>query len=77
MPDRASRISSRQVQQVWASASNRAEVVGATNEQIVRDVLVRLGVEHTGDLTDFDKAIRLVEDWEPNMTDAEFEGGAK
>ena len=71
------RISPRQAQQVWAAAANRAEVVGATNEQIVRDVLVRLGVEHTGDLTDFDKAIRLVEDWEPNMTDAEFEGGAK
>ena len=71
------KISSKEKQNIWAVASNRAEEVGATNEQIVRDVLVRMGVERTGDLTDYEKAMRLVESWEPNMTDAEFEGGAK
>ena len=71
------RISPKEKQNIWAAAYTRAEEVGATNEQVVRDVLVRLGVEHTGDVTDYAEAMRLVESWEPDMTDAEFEGGAK
>ena len=63
----AQTISPKEKQNIWAAASHRAEEVGATNEQIVRDVLVRMGVEHTGDVPDYVEAMRLVESWEPDM----------
>ena len=53
---RLRQISPEQKKSIWAASIDyRADEVGATKEQIVRDVLVRLGVEHTGDVPDYEK----------------------
>lgn len=68
--DDSRKISEKQGKLLWFRASEKAreyEAGGVNREEVVRDVLRALGVEHTTDLSAgaFDNALNLVVQWEP------------
>ena len=67
-------ITTAQKQELWKIALKQAEEVGATREQIMRDVLVFLGKEKTEEITDYDQAVKLIEQWDPELKVGEESG---
>jgi len=73
-PPKAGKITDKQMKLVWFRAAEKAKEFGegVTREDVVRDVLRAVGVEHTQGIpaASFDHALKLLTEWEPGKSDA-------
>lgn len=62
-------ITKAQQQQLWKRAVDQATQTGATDEVIMRDVLVFLKLQATAEIpaSDFERVARLIDQWDPEL----------
>ncbi|MGH8650225.1 MAG: hypothetical protein ACREUP_13130, partial [Burkholderiales bacterium] len=62
-------ITKAQAADLWKRALARAEQTGATNERIMRDVLVFLKLDATASIpaAELEHVVHLIEDWDPEL----------
>jgi len=62
-------ITKAQQGDLWKRALMRAEEVGATREQIMRDVVLSLGIDGTDRIasSDFERVDGMISEWEPGV----------